>query len=171
VKLKSWQKCVWLVMAAVLAWPAAAAAENQVGGHIGFVVPMVTWVDGEATTVSDDFKIGFPMGISVKRTGSRMAFDLELVPLVDDTPRTNVSLTVHPGLVWDLGHRLAGGVRAAFDINQASWGFTPLIAYGFPQSNGSTLFTELDLPVRFQDDAAGDSQTAVTLAVHLGWAF
>jgi hypothetical protein len=158
-----------MVMAVFLVLP--AAAENQVGGHFGFVVPIVTSVDGESTTVSDDFKIGFPMGISVKRSGSRMAFDLELVPLVDDTARTSVSLTVHPGLVWDLGHRFAGGVRAAFDINQASWGFTPLIAYGFPQANGSTLFTELDLPVRFQDDAAGDSNTAVTAAIHLGWAF
>jgi hypothetical protein len=161
--------CVWM-LAAVLTLPGVAAAENKVGGHFGFVVPMVTWVDGESTTVSDDFKIGFPMGISVKRDGSRMAFDLEFVPVVQDTP-LDVDLTVHPGLVWDLGNNLAGGVRAAFDINQASWGFTPLVAYGFPQANGSTLFAELDVPVRFQEDALGDKETAVTLAIHLGWAF
>jgi hypothetical protein len=171
VKLMAWQKFVWVALVACLVVPAAAAADNQVGGHFGFVVPMVTRVNGESTTVSDDFKIGFPMGISVKRSGSRMAFDLELVPLINDTNPTSVTLTVHPGLVWDLGHRLAGGVRAAFDINQASWGFTPLLAYGFPQANGTTLFTELDLPVRFQDDFAGNNETAVTVAIHLGWAF
>lgn len=171
MKLMPWQTCAWMVMVAALALPATAAAENQVGGHFGFVVPIVTWADGDTTTVSDNFKIGFPMGISVKRSGSRMAFDLELVPVIDDTQPTDVSLTVHPGLVWDLGNHVAGGVRAAFDIDRASWGFTPLIAYGFPQANGTTLFTELDLPVRFQDDPLGNSETVVTAAIHLGWAF
>jgi hypothetical protein len=39
------------------------------------VLPLVTWADGTTTTISDDFKIGFPMGITVKKT-DKVAFDL-----------------------------------------------------------------------------------------------
>jgi hypothetical protein len=164
-----WKPVVLLAVAAALALPPALAAENRIGGHFGFVVPLVTWVDGESTTVSDDFKIGFPVGITVKRQG-RMAFDLELVPVVQDHP-LGVDLTVHPGLIWNLGPA-AAGVRVAFDVNQASWGFTPLLAKGFKLANGQdTLFAEVDLPIRFQENRRGDNQTAVTVAAHFGWAF
>ena len=159
-----------IALGALCALPSPLAAANAVGGHFGLVVPMVTWADGGTTTVSDDFKIGFPTGITVKKTGTPWAFDLELVPLIQDQP-LHVDLTVHPGILYDLGGAWTTGVRAAFDVNQASWGFTPLIAKGFPQGNDTALFAELDLPVRFQEDAAGKSDTAVTLAVHLGWAF
>ena len=157
-------------VAALGVLPAPLAAANTVGGHFGLVVPVVTWADGDTTTVSDDFKIGFPTGITVKKTGTPWAFDLELVPLIQDHP-LHVDLTVHPGILYDLGNTWTTGVRAAFDVDQASWGFTPLIAKGFPQGNDTALFAELDLPVRFQEDAAGKNETAVTLAVHLGWAF
>jgi hypothetical protein len=164
-----WKPAILLAVAVSLGLPQTVAAENRVGGHFGFVVPLVTWVDGESTTVSDDFKIGFPVGITVKRQG-RMAFDLELVPVVQDHP-LGVDLTVHPGLIWDLGPA-AAGVRVAFDVNQASWGFTPLLAKGFKLANGQdTLFAEVDLPIRFQEGRRGDNQTAVTLAAHFGWAF
>jgi hypothetical protein len=158
-----------LLLASLLILPAIGRADDRVGGHFGFVLPLVTRAGGQSTTLSDEFKIGFPTGITVK-TASRFAFDLELVPLIHSGSK-NVDLTVHPGVLYDLGHRWTGGLRAAFDVNQKSWGFTPLINLGFPQANGTTLFAELDLPVRFQQTALDQGQTAVTAAVHLGWAF
>jgi hypothetical protein len=158
-----------MLFLALFTLPTVLAAQNNVGGHFGFVLPLVTRVDGDQTTINDDFKIGFPMGITVKRPHGP-AFDLEVVPVIDDTP-LHVDLTIHPGLIWDLGPA-AAGIRAAFDVNQASWGFTPLVAKGFPVgANGDKLFAELDLPIRFQRDAAGSNKTAVTLAAHFGWAF
>jgi hypothetical protein len=49
-----------------------------VGGHFGVVLPLVTRSAGQTTTVGDQFKIGFPMGINIK-TSDNVSFDLELV--------------------------------------------------------------------------------------------
>ena len=89
---------VFAAALAVLALPGQAKAQNTVGGHFGIAFPLVTHADGRTTNIADNFIAAFPMGVSVKREGSKMAFDLELVPAVHNSPR-NVTLTVHPGLV------------------------------------------------------------------------
>jgi hypothetical protein len=151
---------------------AAASAQDRVGGHIGVVFPLVTHVDGETVTIGDDFKIGFPMGITIKKSDT-LAFDLEIVPVLD--PREHgpidVPLTIHPGILKGLGHGLTLGGRMAFDINGASWGFTPLLNKGFPVGNGLTYFVEAVVPIRFQDDLIGETHTAIGFAVHTGIAF
>jgi hypothetical protein len=58
----------------------------------------------------------------------------------------------------------------AFDINRASWGFTPLINKGFPV-NGQTYFVEFVVPIRFQDDSVGDTHSAIGFGVHFGIGF
>jgi hypothetical protein len=168
IRIPSWKR--WVLAAAVCLFGAPAAhAADQVGGHFGFVVPLVTRVNGENTTISDQFNIGFPTGITIK-PGGRTAFDLELVPLIhSDTKK--VDLTIHPGVLWSLSGHWTFGLRAAFEVNQKAYGFTPLINYGFPQANGTTLFAEFVLPVRFQRDAFDRGQTEVTAGIHLGWAF
>ena len=98
----------------------AAEAQTTLGGHIGFVLPLVTHAGGKTTNISDNFSIGFPMGVTFKGKG-RMAFDLELVPGVQDKPRLT-SLTVHPGFVWSVGHDFGVGMRAAFDVNSSQMG-------------------------------------------------
>ena len=75
-----------------VAVPSSSMAEDRLGGHFGIVFPLVTHVGGETTTIIDQFKLGFPMGITVK-TADTWAFDLELVPVV--TSDRLVSLTVH----------------------------------------------------------------------------
>ena len=90
-----------------------AIAENTVGGHIGFAFPIVSTNGDRTTTINHNFSMAFPVGISVKGSG-RMFFDLELVPVVQDSPR-DVSFTVHPGLLWGIGHGFAAGGRLAFD--------------------------------------------------------
>jgi hypothetical protein len=158
--------------ATLLTGPAAsvASAQDTLGGHIGFVLPLVTRANGVTTTIADDFTIGFPMGITVRRS-QNFAFDLEIVPSVQNDP-LHVGLTVHPGIVGGLGGGWGAGVRLAFDVNQASWGFTPIVNHGLLQvGRGASLFAELVLPIRFQEDAAGNSFTSFGVGVHVGVGF
>jgi hypothetical protein len=149
----------------------AASAQDRIGGHFGVLFPLVTHVNDNTVGIGDDFKIGFPMGITVK-TSDRWAFDLEFVPVIDPTEGrpVNVSLTVHPGILRSFGDGWSGGLRMAFDVNAASWGFTPLVNKGFPRGD-VRYFVELDVPIRFQDDFFGTTHTSVGLGVHLGIGF
>jgi hypothetical protein len=149
----------------------AASAQDRLGGHFGVLFPMVTHVNDNTVGIGDDFKIGFPMGITV-RTSDRWAFDLEFVPVIDPTEGgpVNVSLTVHPGILRTFSNGWTGGLRMAFDVNAASWGFTPLVNKGFPRGD-VTYFVELDVPIRFQDDFFGATHTSVGLGIHLGIGF
>jgi hypothetical protein len=159
-----------LVVAFLAGSVSRVSADDRLGGHFGFVIPLVTRSDGTTTTVGDDFKIGFPTGITVKKT-DKVAFDFELVPVIHHAP-LSVSLTVHPGVIFGLQHSLAAGLRMAFDVKEASWGFTPLLARSFPVNGGAcALFAELDVPIRFQQTAAGRNITAVTIAAHVGVGF
>ena len=99
---------VWILLAALATTlagsvPLAQAQEGiTVGGHIGFVLPLVTHSGGQTINdTADQFSIGFPVGVTLKGSG-RMAFDLELVPFVNTAAPRQTTLTVHPGLVWNL---------------------------------------------------------------------
>jgi hypothetical protein len=150
-----------------------ARAQDSLGGHVGFVLPLVTRSAGQTTNLADNFSIGFPVGITVKGQG-RMAFDLELVPSVQNSPR-KVSLTVHPGVVWGVGHGFGVGMRAAFDINSSQLGFTPLLnkSWRFHDEKRffKSYFVEADLPVRFNRPVAGPDTNPVTFAMHFGLGF
>ena len=156
----------------LLAWLVCAqraGAQDRLGGHIGAVFPLVTHVGGETTTIADDFTVGFPMGITIK-TSDKWAFDLEFVPGIQNDP-LDVSLTVHPGIIRALSRGWAMGLRAAFDVNRASWGFTPLVNKALVRGHGYAWFVEGVVPIRFQVDPAGGNRTAVGLAVHTGVGF
>ena len=155
-----------LIFITVLVLSASAGAQDKrFGGHIGFVIPLATEVDGETTTVDDDFVIGFPMGLGVKLS-ERVTFDLELVPVVQDTPQ-EINLVIHPGAIFAVGS-FAVGVRAAFETDSDAWGFTPLIAKGWPvQGSPVNYFVELDFPIRFRTD----NETAIGIAFHSGISF
>lgn len=150
-----------------------AAAQDGIGGHVGVVLPWVTHAAGQTTTLSDNFNIGFPMGITVKGPG-KVAFDMEFVPAIQDTPR-QVSLTFHPGLVYDLGHGIGVGMRAAFGVNSTQFGFTPLVNKSWPIGDKTgffkAYFVEADLPVRFDQPTGLPSTTPVSFASHFGVAF
>jgi hypothetical protein len=147
-----------------------AAAQNRLGGHMGVVVPLVTRSAGETVTVADDFTIGVPTGLTLRKS-DRIAFDFELVPSIQNAPMS-VSLTVHPGVLFTVPRSFAAGIRMAFDVGGASWGFTPLLARSFAVEGGAySLFLELDVPIRFQEDAFGQQHTAVTLGAHMGIGF
>ena len=143
-------------------------AQNQLGGHIGFVIPMVTRVAGDTVTVADDFVIGFPMGITVKAT-DRVAFDLEFVPLVQNDP-LDVNLVVHPGVLYSLPNRFTLGVRAAFETDNNAAGFTPLIARSFKMTDRTAFFAEVDFPIRWQT-IDGSTEGSFAVAAHFGIGF
>ena len=150
----------------------AAEAQTTLGGHVGFVLPLVTHAAGKTTNIADNFSIGFPLGVTFKGSG-RMAYDLELVPGVQGTPR-QTTFTVHPGLVWNVGHNFGAGIRAAFDVNSPQWGFTPLVNHSWPITGSSLFkayFVEAVLPVRFNRPTNGPSTTPVTFGLHFGMGF
>ena len=167
----SMRQAAFALVVLVVPGLAPAQAQDRLGGHIGVVFPLVTHVNGDTVTIGDDFKIGFPMGITIK-TSPTIAFDLEIVPVLDPHEHSpiGVPLTIHSGILKGLGHGWTLGGRMAFDVNGASWGFTPLLNKGFPAGN-VTYFVEAVVPIRFQDDAVGDTHTAIGFAVHTGIAF
>ena len=69
----------------------------------------------------------------MKPNWSPVVFDLELVPEVHPNTRATTFL-VHPGVVMPLPDSWAVGVRAAFEVNQNSKAFTPLVIKSFPLS-------------------------------------
>ena len=149
----------------------AAEAQTTLGGHVGFVLPLVTHAGNQTTNLGDNFSIGFPLGVTFKGKG-RMAYDLELVPGVQDTPR-QTSFTVHPGFVWSVGHDVGVGIRAAFDVNTPQWGFTPLVNHSWPIKDNffKAYFVEAVVPVRFNRPTNGRSTTPVTFGLHFGLGF
>jgi len=162
---------VFVVMMGVLSGIPAAEAQMTIGGHVGFVLPLVTHAAGQTTTIADNFSIGFPLGVTFKGNG-HMAYDLELVPGVRGTPRLT-TLTVHPGLVWDVGNNLGAGIRAAFDVNSPQWGFTPLVNRSWPLNDSlfKAFFVEAVLPVRFNRPTNGPATNPVGFGTHFGVAF
>lgn len=149
--------------------PASAASEesfvNRLGGHFGVAVPLVSFADGDATTIGEFSAVAFPMGISVSNAVGPLVFDMELVPAV--TEGHNVDLTIHPGLIYP-GRFGAVGMRAAFEVDNDAYGFTALVARPFRIGEAFNFFIELDVPVRFPKGKVG---TVVGIATHIGIAF
>jgi hypothetical protein len=155
--------------------PQAQAKKGPtLGGHIGFVLPLVTHSGGQTTSLADQPAVGFPMGITVKGSG-RTAFDLEFVPQYNATGQRLTTLTIHPGLIYSLGHGYAVGLRAAFVVDNPTVGFTPLVNKSWPIKHNNSLFkayfVEADLPVRFNRPVGAPATNPVTFAMHFGVAF
>ena len=122
---------VLAVLATTLAGGASQAQAKEqkgptLGGHIGFLLPLVTHSGGQTTSLGDAPAVGFPTGITVKGSGP-MAFDFEFVPQYNATGSRLTTLTIHPGLIYGLGHNWALGLRAAFVVDNPTVGFTPLV--------------------------------------------
>jgi hypothetical protein len=164
-----------LALVVTIACSKPSNAQDVLSGHVGVAFPLVTHTaannSSDTTNLSDSFNILFPFGIGVKPIGSPVIFDFEFVPEVHPADRS-VTLLVHPGVVKPLPKHWAVGLRAAFEVNQNSLGFTPLVAKSFPLPRSKTRwFVESDLPVRFSQQNTGGNATSVTFAIHTGLAF
>ena len=167
-----------VLLAAAVALSKSAGAQYfsgaQVSGHVGVAFPLVTFTTApnvsSPTTIANDLNVNLPFGLGVKPLWSPVVFDLELVPEIHSHTGAPATFLVHPGVVLPLSEGWAIGLRAAFEIDQNSYGFTPLVIKGFPNPGSSVhWFVEGDLPVRFSSNGAGG--TSVTFAIHTGLAF
>ncbi len=143
----------------------------EIGGHVGLVVPWTViqhdGIGGTTTQLWDHFQMGFPMGVTFKNVLGPVAFDMEFVPAFDE--KNNINLTIHPGLIYGTSFG-AFGLRAAFVTGdgQNAVGLTPLFAVPvWEVSEKSTLFLELDLPIRFPKGG----HTSFAVASHIGISF
>ena len=158
-----------------LIFPSAVYAQNDIGGHIGTVLPLVSVSGGETSSIADNLAAGFPMGVTVK-TNYNVAFDLEVVPFLDENAVTNVIF--HPGVLMGLTRGFTFGIRGAFET-AGSYGITPLLnkAFPFPSDPDTVFFVELVLPVRFYQaapeytGASVNVTKTVAMAVHFGVGF
>lgn len=140
----------------------------KLGGHVGFVVPIVGRGNGVTTNVGDRFVFGFPVGLTLK-TKKNIAIDFEFIPTFN-TGRDFV-LTIHPGIIYGFAKKYAVGVRAAYDAGNASYGFTPLISRGFKINEKVGFFIEADFPVRSNYNPYRDRFGSIAFAAHAGFAF
>lgn len=169
---------LFVLLPAVTVLSKSASAQDILSGHVGVAFPLVDHTSAtgasNTTTISDSFNILFPFGIGVKPSGSPVVLDFEFVPEVHPSDHS-VTLLVHPGVIKPLPRHWAVGLRAAFEVNQNSLGFTPLVNKSFPIPGYKVRwFVEGDLPVRFSQISNGASTpnaTSVGFALHLGLAF
>jgi hypothetical protein len=157
---------VLLFVAVLMPTIGHAEGTKRVGGHVGFVVPLVSRSAGQTTTVADDFVFGLPTGFGLKNFG-RFVVDFEVVPGFQNDPR-DVSLELHPGVVIGVSNGLAAVLRLAVDVEGSAWGFTPLLDRTIYDARTHSLFGELVVPVRFVDGTDG-TRSAVGLGVHVGY--
>lgn len=144
------------------------------GYHAGVV--QILFMHNKGETVFFDrtsvYSVGFPFGITLNTKG-KVKIDLELVPFINpyiysDLPY-NIHLLYHPGILYPLKGGWTLGFRAAFEIGQGQFGFTPLINKAFKNINGSVFFIELVFPGRFgPEKSSGYTQLG---GIHVGLGF
>jgi len=140
------------------------AVETKLGGHFGVVHPLVTVWDGGSSNLGDFYVVGFPTGVTIKKSDKFM-FDIEFVPFVSE--KSEVNLLFHPGVLFPMGNNFTFGTRAGFEIGSGAYGFSPLLNKAFPIPNcNSALFVELVVPVRFHSSGSN-----TTIALHVGVGF
>jgi len=163
------------LVAASAVLPKSAGAQDLLSAHIGVATPIATYTGSNGTsnttTIGNNFNILFPFGVGVRPQSSPVVFDFEFVPEINPSTRSD-TLLVHPGVILPLQDGWAVGTRAAFEINQNSVGFTPLVnkSYPFPSST-FRWFWEVDVPVRFLRQSNGADATSVGFVLHTGLAF
>ncbi len=144
------------------------------GYHIGVVQILFAHNKGETTFFdrTSIYSVGFPFGITLNTNG-KAKIDLELVPFINPYIYSNlpykIHLLYHPGILYPLNGGWTIGLRAAFEIGEGQFGFTPLINKAFKNKNGTAFFIELVAPGRFGPDK--DSGYTQLGGVHIGLGF
>lgn len=143
--------CSMAVGVAAMSMASRAAADDaprMVGGHIGVATPLVT-ISKKTTSISDQFTLLTPIGISV-HTSRHVVVDFETVVANPISPVGTTGLIVDPGIVYDWGG-VATGLRLAFQTNaNANFGLIPLVNVGLANLGSSTWFIEAAFPTFFQ---------------------
>ncbi len=154
----------------------AEVKENSkfAGYHIGVVQIIFAHNNGE--TVFFDrtsiYSVGFPFGLTFNTSG-KIKIDLEVVPFINpyiySDKAYEIHLLYHPGILYPLSNGWTLGLRAAFEIGQGQFGFTPLINKSFKRDKGAMFFFEIVAPGRFgPEKTSGYTQLG---GIHFGFSF
>lgn len=144
------------------------------GYHVGVVQILFAHNNGE--TVFFDrtsiYSVGFPFGLTFNTTG-KIKIDLEFVPFINpyiySDKAYEIHLLYHPGILYPLSNGWTLGLRAAFEIGQGQFGFTPLINKSFKRDKGAIFFFEIVAPGRFgPEKTSGYTQLG---GIHIGFSF
>ena len=136
--------------------------------HFGAMTMLVSRARGTTTTIADGVMTGYPFGVLVMR--GRVMFDFEMMPMVQQGP-LRLDVTIAPGILVDMNRRVTLGARAAFELKNTAIGATPLFHYNWVINGPRALFTETVVPIRFRQDAAGNTFTSVGLGMAVGMYF
>lgn len=169
----------FLPVLAILAFAAPAMAQSNdsappareaptVAFHVGAMTPLITRGASGFVTPPDSLMTMVPFGVLVMR--GPLMFDTELMPMVTTDPQA-VDLTVAPGFIYALSPEIYVGARSAFELKSGRVGVTPLFHYNLVRFENTNLFTEIVLPVRTGNNAAGDRVNSVGLAIAFGALF
>ena len=146
---------------------------DTLGGHIGVAVPLIT-LQGytsstyaapalqKSQTISDQFTLAFPIGITVK-TSRRVSFDFEVVVQTSINPTGETGLTIDPGVIYDFGP-VAAGLRLAVPIGvtPAAIGLIPLLHRTIVDVKGASWFVEADFPTLYHGSGAPVANNGAT---------
>jgi hypothetical protein len=160
------------LVAMTMSTPAWAEGAG-VGGHVGLATPLVT-VAKKTTTISDQFTMLTPIGVTVK-PGGKLVVDFEVVVANPVSPPGTTGLVIDPGIVYDWGG-VATGLRLAFATNSdTNVGLIPLVNVGLVNLGGSTWFVEAAFPtfVRSSPDETGKhkAEGEFNVVLHTGIGF
>ncbi len=149
--------------------------KERIKAHVGLMQMIFSIREERVRDISlyDYYTLGLPVGITFP-TGGRLLFDMEMVTFIkpyfgNPTRPVEFELLMHPGFLVRLGGGFSFGLRAAVEINQGNYGFTPLLNKSFPLKNGNAFFIELILPGRFEPEKTGTYTQE--LGIHAGFAF
>ncbi|WP_205633608.1 hypothetical protein [Labilithrix luteola] len=155
--------------AAVLA-PASSGTFPQIGGHVGFALPLVTLAK-DTTVIGGDFvTVGLTPGITVKLS-ERWKVDFEFIAL-NELKRTPTATTfvVDPGVIYDAGP-LSAGLRVATQVGAPSnIGVVPIVVLPFKGDGPLTPYIEADVPLFLRDNGTS-MQPSASLQFQAGVAF
>jgi len=112
----------------------------------------------------------FRLGSPLRKWSHRLR--LEFVPQYNATGQRLTSLTIHPGLIYSLGHGFAVGGRLAFVVDNPTLGFTPLVNKSWPikQTTACSKLTSSRQPASsFQPAGKARRDQRCYIAMHFEW--
>jgi hypothetical protein len=148
----------------------SAKSYPAIGGHIGTLLPIVTF-GSKTTTIGADFAtIGMTPGVTI-HLDDKWAIDLEMVVLneLKNTPAAT-TVVIDPGVIrkfdgFVTGLRVASQVGAPTNV-----GLIPIFVLPFKISNRLAWFAEIDVPI-FLRDSGTKAQLSATGIIHTGFGF
>lgn len=145
--------------------PAAAPAQNRLGGHLGVAVPMVEFANDTSVVGRNGFlNIANPIGLSL-HLNKRWTLDFEFIVVNSVLQKKTTGLIIDPGVVYHAGPFNAG-LRIAHQVGEpANIGAIALINRGFEVPFG-VWFVELAAPMFVKQ-----SDPSIACVLHTGVGF